>query len=239
MKLLHRGHDSDHEHDHDHDSHDHDSHGHDGHDHDHGHDADRHGAAATPGRHAYRDTQAEHFGGMRWGSAFFGWLVAMGIAVIVLAVLAAAGVALGLTDQLPAGEELESTAQANAEELGIGGALALMGVLFVAYLAGGYVAGRMARFDGAVQGLGVWVIGLLMTVVAAVAGAVAGAEYNVLNRLDLPRIPIDEGDATVGGVLTLVAVVLLTLLGAALGGRLGEAYHRRIDRRTDELVARH
>jgi MFS family permease len=178
------------------------------------------------------------FGGIRWGAAFFGWLVAIGIAAIVTAVLAAAGVALGLTDRLPSAEDVESVTAESAQAIGIGGALALAAVFFVAYLAGGYVAGRMARFSGTAQGVAVWIIGLVMTAVAAIAGAVAGTEYNVLSRLDLPRIPIDEGDATLGGVLTLVAVLVVTLLGAAIGGATGERYHRRIDRQTDELVAR-
>ena len=47
---------------------------------------------------------------------------------------------------------------------------------------------------GGRQGVGVWILGLLMTLVLAGAGAIAGSEYNVLERLDLPRIPIDEGD---------------------------------------------
>jgi len=207
---------------------------------------DRDGTGATEARserarHAYRedtyrDERYDMFHGVRWGSAFFGWLVAMGIAVIVLAVLAAAGVALGLTDRLPSTDEVESAAQSNVERIGVGGAIALVAVLFVAYLAGGYVAGRMARFDGPQQGAAVWVVGLVLTVAAAIAGALAGAEYNVLNRLDLPRIPVDEGSATWGSVITLIAVLVLTLVGAVLGGRLGEAYHRRIDRRTDEIA---
>ena len=62
-------------------------------------------------------------------------------------------------------------------------------VLVVSYFAGGYVAGRMSRFDGARQGLGVWLVALIVTVVLAVAGAVLGGEYNVLSQLNLPRIP--------------------------------------------------
>ena len=53
---------------------------------------------------------------------------------------------------------------ADAEELGLGGAIALLVVLMIAYYAGGYVAGRMSRFDGARQGLGTWAIGLIVTV---------------------------------------------------------------------------
>jgi MFS family permease len=52
----------------------------------------------------------------------------------------------------------------------------------------------------------------------------------VLQQLDLPRIPIDEGTATTGGIIALVAVLLVTLLGAILGGKLGDRFHRKVDR---------
>ena len=103
-------------------------------------------------------------------------------------------------------------------------------MLLVAYFAGGYVAGRMSRFDGPRQGAGVWVIGLLVTVLLAVAGVLLGGKYNVLSQLNLPRIPIDEGTLTTGGVIALVAVVLGTLLAAVLGGKAGTRYHRKIDK---------
>jgi len=103
-------------------------------------------------------------------------------------------------------------------------------LLGVAYFAGGYVAGRMARFDGARQGVAVWIIGLLVVVLLGVAGAVFGAKYNVLAQLNLPRIPVDEGTATTGGIVALVAVLLVTLGAAILGGKTGERYHRKIDK---------
>ena len=103
-------------------------------------------------------------------------------------------------------------------------------MLFLAYLAGGYVAGRMARFDGLRQGVAVWVIGLVVVVVLALVAIALGAQYNVLQRLDLPRIPVDEGTATTAGLIMLGAMVVATLLGAALGGRLGTRYDRRVDR---------
>src|SRR3954467_13629776 len=43
------------------------------------------------------DRQHESFGGMKWGAAFFGWLSANGLTVILLAIASAAGVAIGLT----------------------------------------------------------------------------------------------------------------------------------------------
>lgn len=188
------------------------------------------GASATRGtaRNAV-DAQHDRYGGIKWGAAFFGWLSANGLAVLLVALLSAAGVAIGLT-QLSSGDEAADVATEQADTIGIVGGIVLLVILFLAYLAGGYVAGRMARFDGARQGIAVWVIGLLVVIALAVAGLVFGSEYNVLQQLNLPRIPIDEGTATTGGIIALVAVLLVTLLGAILGGKLGERFHRKVDR---------
>jgi uncharacterized membrane protein len=184
---------------------------------------------ATVTRGAGRDAvAAQHarFGGIKWGAAFFGWLSANGLAVILIALLSAGGVALGLANNVNTADE----AARQASQIGIGGGIAVLVVLFLAYLAGGYVAGRMARFDGVRQGLAVWLVGLIVVIVLAAAGAILGAKYNVLESLNLPRIPIDEGTATTAGIVTLVAILVVTLLGAILGGKLGDRYHRRVDR---------
>ncbi|MCF6745816.1 hypothetical protein E9529_16335 [Blastococcus sp. KM273128] len=187
----------------------------------------------TAGAHSTRgtardavDRQHDRFGGVKWGAAFFGWLSANGLAVLLVALISAAGVALGLTQGVPSTEEVTQ----QADTIGIVGTIVLLVVLFLAYLAGGYVAGRMARFDGARQGVAVWIIGLLVVLALAALGAILGAEYNVLQQLQLPRIPVGEGTATTAGIIALVAVLLVTLLGAVLGGKLGTRYHRKIDR---------
>ena len=154
------------------------------------------GAAAAP---AIRDAiarQREEFGGLNWGAAFFGWLVAIGVASLLLAVLSAAGAAIGLSSSNSS--EAGQQASSNAGTVGIVGGVLMLLVLMAAYYAGGYVAGRMSRFDGPRQGLGVWLIGLIVTVVLAVAGVVLGAKYNVLEQLNLPRIPVDEGSLSTG-----------------------------------------
>jgi hypothetical protein len=171
-----------------------------------------------------RARQREEYGGTNWGAAFFGWLVAIGVAVILLAILSAAGAAFGLTDVS------KSEAQSNAETIGIVGAALLIAVLAIAYYCGGYVSGRMSRFDGGRQGFGTWVIGLVVTIVAAAAGALFGSEYNVLEKLNLPYIPIDNGTLTAGAAITLVAVLVLTVLAAMGGGKAGARYHWKIDR---------
>jgi hypothetical protein len=188
------------------------------------------GAHATRG--AARDAvQAQHdrFGGIKWGAAFFGWLSANGLAVILLALLSAAGVAFGLS-QVSSADQAADQASQQADTIGIVGGITLLVVLFLAYLAGGYVAGRMARFDGLRQGLAVWIIGLLVIALLAVAGAVLGSQYNVLSQLNLPSIPLSGDTLTTGGIIAGIAALLVTLLGAVLGGKLGERFHRKVDR---------
>jgi MFS family permease len=170
---------------------------------------------------AVRERQRVEFGGLNWGAAFFGWLVAVGLAVILIALFTAAGATLGLTEA--------ETGEADVETITLAGGILLIAALAVAYFAGGYVAGRMSRFDGARQGIGVWIIGLLVTVALGIAGAIAGSEYNVFERFDLPRVPIDEGDLTTGALIALGVTLIATLVAAALGGKTGERYHRRVD----------
>jgi hypothetical protein len=104
--------------------------------------------------------QREEFGGVNWGAAFFGWLVAIGMAAILIAILSAAGAALGLTSVSG------SAVTKNAATIGIGGGIALLILLLLAYYSGGYVAGRMSRFDGGRQGFAVWAFGILITLLA-------------------------------------------------------------------------
>jgi hypothetical protein len=167
----------------------------------------------------HRARQREEFGGINWGSAFFGWLVAVGMAALLTGLLAAAGAAIGLTENTTDGETVTLV-----------GGIALLVVLALAYFCGGYVAGRMSRFDGARQGLGVWALGLLVTIALAVLAVIAGSEYNVLSQVNLPRLPVGQEELTTGGIVATAAIVLGTLIAAMAGGKAGERFHRRVDR---------
>jgi hypothetical protein len=171
-----------------------------------------------------RARQREEYGGTNWGAAFFGWLVAVGVAVLLTGILAAAGAAIGLTKTTS-----DAADNASAETLSLAGAIALIVVLAIAYYCGGYVAGRMSRFDGARQGIGAWAIGLLITLAAAVLAVIAGSEYNVVERANLPRLPVGTETLTTGGAIASIVILAGTLLCAALGGIAGARYHRKVD----------
>src|SRR3954470_5213326 len=127
-------------------------------------------AGATRTR-APHDIQRDEHGGLSWGGAFFGWLVAIGMAALLTALLAALGAATGLTKASP------SDVAKDAGTVGIVGGILLLLVLMLAYYCGGYVAGRMARFNGLRQGAAVWLLGLLVTILLGVLGAVLGSKY--------------------------------------------------------------
>ena len=175
-------------------------------------------AADTETARRARALQHDEFGGINWGSAFFGWLVTVGMATILIGLLSAAGAAFGLSDVN------------DTETIGVAGGILLVLVLAAAYYCGGYVSGRMSRFDGARQGIAVWALGLAVTLVLALAGTLFGAEYNVFERLNLPRVPVDEGSLTAGAAVALVGVVVVTLGAAMGGGMVGERFHQKVDR---------
>jgi amino acid transporter len=184
------------------------------------------GDAATSGasRSATEGLRREVYGGFNLGAAFFGWLVAVALTVLLASIVGAIAAALGNTLNFT-----QSDAQRQAGTVAVSTAVALLVVLMIAYFAGGYVAGRMSRYDGGRQGSGVWLIGLIVTVVAVLVGVVAGSQYDIFRRVNLPSIPVPTDTLTTGGIIALAAVLLGTLIAAFAGGKAGERYHRRID----------
>lgn len=188
-------------------------------------------------RHDVHAREKERFGGFKFGSAFFGWLTATGTAVLLTALVAAVGAAVGIG----AGATAEDAADAAADNPGAAtviSAIVLGLVLLIAYFAGGYVAGRMARFSGAKQGTAVWLWALAIAILVAIVSAIGGSQWDILANLDtLPRIPVTPETATITGILTAVGAGAVALLGAVLGGVAGMRFHRRVDRAGLEPIA--
>jgi hypothetical protein len=162
------------------------------------------------------------FSGMHFWLAFFGWLTATGMTVVLLALIAAIGALFGAQNLL---------GSQNAQAAGIGGAIALLVVLLIAYYCGGYVAGRMARFSGLKQGLAVWLWALIVAVLLGIVGAIAGAQSGVQNQLgSVAHLPLSPSTLTAAGIASAIGVLVVTLIGALLGGLAGMRYHRRVDR---------
>jgi hypothetical protein len=183
----------------------------------------------APTRETVVAREKEQFGGVKIGSAFFGWLAATGMAVLLTALVAAAGTAVGLATSTDVNEAVN---QASSDQsVGLVGIIVLLAVLFVAYYCGGYVAGRMARFNGAKQGFMVWVWAVIFAVLFAVLAMIAGDRFNILASLNsFPRIPVNEGQLTTTGIIAAVVVAVVAMIGAVLGGLAGMRFHRKVDR---------
>ena len=186
-------------------------------------------AAEIPTRQAVVAREKEQFGGIQVGSAFFGWLAATGTAVLLTALVAAAGTAVGLATNTDVNEAANQAV--TNQTVGLTGIIALLVILFVAYYCGGYVAGRMARFNGAKQGLMVWIWALIAAIIVAMLGLLAGQQFNILANLNsFPRIPVNEGQLNTMSIIAAVVVAVVALIGAVLGGLAGMHFHRKVDR---------
>lgn len=72
---------------------------------------------------------------------------------------------------------------------------------------------------------------MLIAAAVTVAGVLLGSEFDVLARVNgFPRIPVDEGDVTTGGVIAIVVALAAALIGAILGGLAGMRFHRKVDK---------
>ncbi|NGN91463.1 APC family permease [Nocardioides sp. KC13] len=172
-------------------------------------------------RAALHDT----YGGINWGACFFGWLVAVGVTFLLGAIISAVASAIG-SDQNWTRADLQSM----ADSVGIAAAITLAVVMFIGYFAGGYVAARMSRFDARRQGLGVWIVAIVVMIIAAVAGALFGSNYNIMQQVDLPNVGLSTDQLGWGAVITAVVLLAVMLVGALLGAATGQRYHTKIDR---------
>lgn len=189
--------------------------------------------AATSGHTVREDVvsrEKSEFGGMQFGTAFFGWLTATGAAVLLTALVTGIGAAIGLGSEGDPAQTADASTD-SMSTIGLVGGIVLGVVILIAYFCGGYVAGRMARFSGAKQGIAVWLWAVIIAVVLAIVGVIAGNESNVLADLNnFPRIPLNEGDVALGSIIAAVVIALISLGGAVLGGLAGMRYHRKVDK---------
>lgn len=153
-------------------------------------------------------------------SVLAGVLVAYGAVLVLLAVVAGIGSALGV--------ETAGISDNEWRDVGVGAAVILGIILFTSYLFGGYVAGRMGRRAGLAHGLLVFVVGLV--VIAAVAAITsASTDGDAITReLQSQGIPTAADDWRDIGLVAGLGVLAAMLLGALLGGSRGERWHGKL-----------
>ena len=172
--------------------------------------------AVAPDRDGALREAHRRAGGVDWWATFAGTLAALGAAVILGGLLTAAGAETPLKDV------------AGKTQLSVGGAIGALVILLIAFYIGGLVAGRMARYDGARNGL---VTALWFLVVASALGAIGakkGSDYNVLKGAHVPGW-VDRNVFNGIGIAYAVVAVLVMFGAAFLGGKIGARWHRDAD----------
>jgi hypothetical protein len=99
---------------------------------------------------------------------------------------------------------------------------------------GGWAAGRCARFDGIANGLLSAVLLLGMGLLFGALGRGIGSEHDQFRSFDLPSIVTDG--AGLWGVIAAIVLLGSFLVASAVGGALGEAWHRHADRAMLDVV---
>jgi hypothetical protein len=186
-----------------------------------------HHETVAPGHREVVARQKDEFGGMKFGAGFFGWLAATGMAVLLSAITAGVVAAAGLNQNV----DPAAATTGSWQTAGVVGGIVLLVIILIAYFCGGYVAGRMARFNGLKQGVAVWLWAIIVTIVLVIIGAIAGSQYDLLSQVQgLPNVGVNTGRVTTAGVLAAVGVAVVALVGAILGGLAGMRFHRRVDK---------
>jgi hypothetical protein len=162
-------------------------------------------------------------GGVSVGAVLTGVVVAFGamflLSALVGGVLAATGV------------DADELAAETTREAGLGATIAFIVAMFLAYLWGGYTAGRMGRGAGAVNGLLVPVLALIIGAIVVAIVTAMGADANLNLPFNESQLPV-EGErlvdfGTVAGIVALAAM----FVGGILGGMLGSRWHTKLERR--------
>ena len=167
---------------------------------------------------AYRQRREAELG-TSWISVVFGWLAALGAALILSGIVGA--IVGGILAVLGVGG-------------GISALIGLLLTLLIGFFIGGYVAGRMASRSGLKHGLLVPLLALVVTIVLAIVGSAVGASF--VDQLSGVTLPGPAGEAAqsvpqqgLGTILTVSG--LLALLFPFIGGAIGGLWGARTGRR--------
>ena len=170
----------------------------------------------------------EIYGGVDYLASFIGSVFALICISILLSISGLVLVPLGFTLNLE-GRQIDAAIIIGLAVIGL--------ILFLAYFCGGYVAGRLARFDGGRNGMATVAWGILLSAILLLFGSLLPGPIfqNLLQEFAQTSVlPAISSLSQIGptGAGIAVGALVLALLGGFLGGRLGNSYHIRIDHTT-------
>ena len=163
-------------------------------------------------------------GGISSGAIVTGVVVAFGSGFILSALMAGILTALGVNDtHLTRGDLVHG---------GIAAGVGLVVVQLLAYLWGGYTAGRMARGAGVINGLLVPVTAIIIGIIVGLVVYAFGSQVSLQN-INLPfnvASLTHRGNLQQWGLLLGLAALVAMFVGAILGGALGSRWHTKLER---------
>jgi hypothetical protein len=164
---------------------------------------------------SYASTGADR--GTSWVSVVLGWLAALGAGLIL------SGIVSGIVGAI--------FGTAGRQGIQEGGTIALVGLLItllLAFMIGGYAAGRMAARSGLKHGLLVPLLALVATIVLAIIGGALGVSFiDQLSGVTLPQgaqsSAQQQAPQGLGTILTVsgILALLFPFIGGAIGGLWG------------------
>ena len=161
-------------------------------------------------------------GGISWLAILTGVVVAFGALFLLLAVLGGILALTGVdTDEIVANATVEA---------GVTAAVVMVIMQLLAYLWGGYTAGRMGRGAGVVNGLLVPVGALFLAFVVWALARWMGETANLNLPFTATRIPVDNAYLVEWGSIVGVATLVAMFLGGILGGLMGARWHTKLER---------
>ena len=171
-------------------------------------------------------------GGVSGGAILTGVVVAFGAMFVLTVLIGAALATIGVNEtEITSGEAIDA---------GIGAGIGLVVAQFLSYLWGGYTAGRMGRGAGAINGLLVPIVAILVAVLVSAIAAGLGEAANLNLPFTTSRLPLENDYLVDWGIGIGIASLIAMFLGAILGGSLGARWHTKLERRVhDEDVEAH
>jgi hypothetical protein len=176
------------------------------------------------------DRLRDMYGGVDWLASFLGFVFAAIVGALFSLIAGLVLAPLGFSFNV--GGEIGAAV--------ITGLVLVAVLVFLTYFFGGYVAGRLARFDGGRNGAMLILWTLAVALLAALAGGIfsnflpAGISEGIRSFIQNDVLSTIGNLSQLGviGIVIFAGSLLVALLGGFLGGRLGSRYHAEIDRTT-------
>lgn len=163
-------------------------------------------------------------GGVSIGGVLTGVVVAFGAMFLLSGIIGGILAVLGVSDS--------NVTRGEAVQAGIAAGIAYVVAMFLAYLWGGYAAGRMARGAGVLNGALVPIVAIVLALIVGAIVAALGATASLNLPLTTARLPINEsGNLVDWGIGLGVAALVAMFAGGILGGTLGSRWHTKLERR--------